>query len=201
MQLGFSRKSSGTVTFFLHCRAFGMRRANFRRRNIGPTSRWCGEYTLCPTYRDAIRLRQLCRGGNATDRSTAEAGPEIAFGRFRLLPTQRLLLAGDSPVSLGSRALDLLLVLVERPGALLSKQELMVKVWPGIFVDEGNLKVQISMLRRALGDGEAGNRYIATIAGRGYCFVMPVHRTGYPEPAAPQPIATERLDNLPAALP
>jgi predicted ATPase/DNA-binding winged helix-turn-helix (wHTH) protein len=106
----------------------------------------------------------------------AEKPSEISFGAFRLLPTQRLLLEGDRPVHVGSRARDILIALLERPGQLLSKQELLDRVWPDTFVEEGNLKVHVAALRRALGDGQAGKRYIANIPGRGYSFVAPVHR-------------------------
>ena len=64
--------------------------------------------------------------------------------------------------------------LVERPGELVSKSELMARVWPNTFVEEGNLKVQVAGLRRALGDGRGSNRYLATVPGRGYRFVAPV---------------------------
>jgi DNA-binding winged helix-turn-helix (wHTH) protein len=99
----------------------------------------------------------------------------ISFGPFHILPRRRLLLEGDQPLRLGSRAFDLLVVLVERAGRLVSKDELRSLVWPGTFVADGNLKVQIATLRRALRDGEDdGNRYIATVGGRGYWFVAPV---------------------------
>ena len=77
----------------------------------------------------------------------------ISFGPFRLVPTQRLLLEDDNPVRVGSRALDILTALVERPGELVGKHELMARVWRGTFVEEGNLKFQVGALRRALGDG------------------------------------------------
>lgn len=64
----------------------------------------------------------------------------ISFGPFRLVPTQRLLLEDDNPVRVGSRALDILTALVERPGELVGKDELMALVWRGTFVEEGNLK-------------------------------------------------------------
>jgi DNA-binding winged helix-turn-helix (wHTH) protein len=99
---------------------------------------------------------------------------EVSFGPFRLLPAQFLLLEGDKPVPLGSRALELLIVLLERPGELVSKQELMARVWPNIFVESANLTVHISALRRRLRDGRDGNRFIINIPGRGYCFVAPV---------------------------
>jgi DNA-binding winged helix-turn-helix (wHTH) protein len=98
----------------------------------------------------------------------------ISFGPFHLLRTQRLLLDGQRPVRLGSRALDILIALVERAGQLVSKRELMAVVWPDTVVVEANLTVHVVALRRALGDGQAGNRYIVNICGRGYQFVAPV---------------------------
>src|SRR5215475_4704390 len=78
----------------------------------------------------------------------ARAAPaEVSFGPFRLLPTQFLLLKGDKPVSLGSRALEILTMLLERRGELVSKQELMARVWPDVFVEPANLTVHISALR------------------------------------------------------
>ena len=99
---------------------------------------------------------------------------EIAFGRFRLFPTQFLLLEGEEQTRLGSRALEILAVLLERPGELVSKQELMDRVWPNVFVEPANLTVHISALRRKLHDGCDGNRFIINVPGRGYSFVAPV---------------------------
>jgi DNA-binding winged helix-turn-helix (wHTH) protein len=99
---------------------------------------------------------------------------EVSFGPFRLLPAQFLLLEGDKSVPLGSRALEMLIVLLERPGELVTKQELMARVWPNLFVEPANLTVHISALRRRLRDGRDGNRFIINIPGRGYRFVAPV---------------------------
>ena len=99
---------------------------------------------------------------------------EVSFGPFRLLPAQFLLLEGDKPVPLGSRAMHILIVLLERPGELVTKQELMTRVWPNLFVEPANLTVHVSALRRALRDGHDGNRFIINIPGRGYCFVTPI---------------------------
>jgi DNA-binding winged helix-turn-helix (wHTH) protein len=99
---------------------------------------------------------------------------KILFGPFRLLPTQFLLLEGDQPVPLGSRALEILIALLERHGELVSRQDLMARVWPNVFVEPANLTVHMSALRRALRDGQNGNRFIVNIPGRGYCFVAPV---------------------------
>ncbi len=99
---------------------------------------------------------------------------EVSFGPFRLLPAQFLLLEGNKPVPLGSRAHHILVVLLERPGELVTKQELMARVWPNLFVEPANLTVHISALRRALRDGRDGNRFIINVPGRGYCFVAPI---------------------------
>ena len=99
---------------------------------------------------------------------------EILFGPFRLLPAQFLLLEGDKPVPLGSRALHILMVLLERPGEVITQQELMARVWPNEIVVQANLTVHIYALRRALRDGRDGSRFIINIRGRGYCFVTPI---------------------------
>jgi DNA-binding winged helix-turn-helix (wHTH) protein len=80
------------------------------------------------------------------------------------------LLKGNEPVSLSGRAFDLVIALVERPGEVVSKSELIAKVWPETFVAEGNLKSRIAALRRVLAGGQPGDRYISTIVGRGYCL-------------------------------
>jgi DNA-binding winged helix-turn-helix (wHTH) protein len=98
----------------------------------------------------------------------------IAFGPFRVFPIQRLLTKSGKPIQLGSRAFDILVTLLERPGELVSKEALIARVWPSTFVDQANLAVQIGGLRRALDDGHRGNRYILNIPGRGYRFVAPV---------------------------
>jgi DNA-binding winged helix-turn-helix (wHTH) protein len=119
-------------------------------------------------------LRPFPSETTTADLTAALAVPTMSFGPFHVLPKQRLLLEGDRPVRLGSRALDILVALVERAGELVSKSELMARVWPGIVVEDSNLKVQIAALRHALRDGEKGGRYISTVAGRGYWFVAPV---------------------------
>src|SRR6266478_5585270 len=100
----------------------------------------------------------------------------ISFGPYRLLAAQRLLLERDKPVRLGSRAFDVLAALVERAGEVVAKEQLIARAWPQTFVEESNLKIQVSALRRALGDGQGGNRYVLTVPGRGYNFVAPVRR-------------------------
>jgi DNA-binding winged helix-turn-helix (wHTH) protein len=134
----------------------------------------------------------------AADRVAARPEGALAFGTFRLLSARRLLLQGDQPVRLGSRAIEILIALVERPGELVTKAELMARAWPSTFVEEGNLKVQVAGLRRALGDRRGSGQYVVTIPGRGYRFVAPVI---FSEalPARPE-AAAERGHNLPAAV-
>jgi predicted ATPase/DNA-binding winged helix-turn-helix (wHTH) protein len=123
-------------------------------------------------------------------------GGTISFGPYRLLAAQRLVLEGDKPVRLGSRAFDILTALVERAGEVVSKEELIARAWPKMFVEEANLKIQVSALRRALGDGQGDNRYVATVVGRGYNFVA---QTRKEEPSPSPTIATVALHNLPFA--
>lgn len=107
---------------------------------------------------------------------------------------------GDKALRLGSRALEVLIALVERPGELVTKDELMARVWPTTVVEECNLKVHVAALRRALADGQAGNRYLATIPGRGYRFVAPITVAESASTSAPQTAATKHAHNLPLML-
>lgn len=102
-------------------------------------------------------------------------------------------------VALGARALDILVVLVSRPNQPVGKTELMAEVWPDVIVGEGSLRFHVSSLRKALGDGEGGARYISTLAGRGYCFVAPLAREG-PAETALGAVRSHRT-NVPAPLP
>jgi DNA-binding winged helix-turn-helix (wHTH) protein len=130
------------------------------------------------------------------DRSTASAEPLFAFGPFRFFPARQLLSEGETPIRLGSRALEILAALVERPGQLVSRDELTARVWPNTVVEESNLKVNVAALRRALGEGRLGRQYIATVSGRGYRFVAPVE---FSAPAL-RSARAERARNLPVPL-
>jgi predicted ATPase/DNA-binding winged helix-turn-helix (wHTH) protein len=117
----------------------------------------------------------------------------FVFGPFRLLVERRELLAHGVPVTLGQRAFDILLMLVSRHGQLVTKDELMAEIWPGVVVEENNIQVHVSALRKVLGTAAEGERYLLTVAGRGYRFVAAVQR----ESAAPiensaQSLAPER---------
>jgi DNA-binding winged helix-turn-helix (wHTH) protein len=104
----------------------------------------------------------------------------FSFGPFRIAPHARLVERDGSTTPLGSRAFGLLCVLVSRPGEVVSKGELMAKVWPDVTVAESSLRFHIAQLRRALGDGQEGERYVTNVPGRGYCFVAPAGRAAFP---------------------
>ncbi len=108
----------------------------------------------------------------------------FAFGPFVLIPGQRLLLEDGRQVRLGSRALDILIVLLARAGEVVSKTELMSVAWPNVHVEEANLRVHIGALRKLLGDHGASARFIENVPGRGYCFVAKVTGHTETEPAA-----------------
>jgi DNA-binding winged helix-turn-helix (wHTH) protein len=111
----------------------------------------------------------FCRGSMA-------AGDIISFGPYRLIPAQRLLLRGEETVDVGSRALDILIALAEVAGEVVGQRALIARAWPNVVVGEGSLRVAIADLRKVLGDGQNGDRYITNVTGRGYCFVAPVSR-------------------------
>jgi predicted ATPase/DNA-binding winged helix-turn-helix (wHTH) protein len=102
---------------------------------------------------------------------------EYLFGPFRLIASERLLLNGTTPVGLGGRALDILTVLLERAGEVISHKELVERVWSDVIVESSSLRVHIAGLRKALGDGRDGARYITNVPGKGYCFVAAIQRS------------------------
>jgi DNA-binding winged helix-turn-helix (wHTH) protein len=88
----------------------------------------------------------------------------FAFGSFRLIPAQRMLIEDGKPLRLGSRTLDILVTLIESAGETIGKDQLIARTWPDTVIDEGALRVHVAALRKApLGDGRAGKRYIANI--------------------------------------
>jgi DNA-binding winged helix-turn-helix (wHTH) protein len=111
-----------------------------------------------------------------------------SFGPFHLSPAARLIERDGLPLALGGRALDLLIVLVERAGEVVSHTELMRRVWRGLIVSPNNVRVHMTLLRKVLGDGVGSARYIQNVVAQGYCFVAPVRRriVDPPEPAITQ---------------
>src|SRR6201994_423236 len=96
---------------------------------------------------------------------------KLGFGPFELSIGERVLQRDGQVLPLGDRALDILTYLADRSGEIVAKQELIDHVWPEVTVEEGSLRVHVAAIRKALGDGQFGNRYIANIKGRGYSFV------------------------------
>jgi DNA-binding winged helix-turn-helix (wHTH) protein len=107
-----------------------------------------------------------------------------AFGPFRLMPERQLLMRGETPIRIGSRALDILQVLLDCAGEVVGKRERLSRVWPDMSVEEGNLKTNIAVLRRALGDETGKATYIATVTGRGYRFIARVQASEAISPAS-----------------
>src|SRR5271154_5850655 len=125
-------------------------------------------------------------------------GERLKFGEFELAPVARALWRRGESVRLGSRALEILIALASRPGQILSKDDLTQMVWRGALVDDTALRVGISAVRKALGNG--GDRYITTVPGRGYCFVLDVETTAtHPAPENP-PFKRLKPQRLPAQI-
>ena len=103
--------------------------------------------------------------------SSAAVLRKLRFGPFELSIGERILRRDGQVLPLGGRALDILIYLVDRPGEVIAKQQLIDRVWSDVTVEEGSLRVHVAAIRKVLGDGQFGNRYIANIKGRGYSFV------------------------------
>jgi len=117
----------------------------------------------------------------------------LKFGRFQVLPHRREFLAEEVPVALGSRAFDVLMVLIEAGGELVTKDEILSRVWPGMVVEEHSLQFHVSALRKVLGEDRG---FIKTISGRGYQFVADITAA-----AGEQEALANRSADLPPPLP
>ena len=122
----------------------------------------------------------------------ADMNEVFRFGPFKLVPATRTLRKEGSEVVVGSRAFDILVALVEGEGKVLTRRELMACAWSGLVVEESNVRVQVAHLRRTLGCGQDGARFIASVAGRGYCFVAEVAREQEAQPSRPAVTAGPR---------
>ncbi len=121
----------------------------------------------------------------------------LRFGPFELNVAERSLRKANQVIPLGGRAYDILIALLENAGEVVGKAELIARAWPDVTVEEGSLRVHLSALRKALGDGQFGNKYIASIQGHGYSFIASVTRL----PAnRDRSSGSEGLSNLPPAL-
>jgi DNA-binding winged helix-turn-helix (wHTH) protein len=136
----------------------------------------------------------------ATATAVVQKTDEVSFGPFKLVVSERFLTRRGAPVELGARALDILIALISTPNELVSKKDLMSRVWPDVTVEEGSLRFHMAGLRKALGDGKDGARYVTTLAGRGYCFVAPVASASSARSNAPVATAEFRHANLPSRL-
>ena len=122
----------------------------------------------------------------------------LTFGPFRLFPAERRLEKEGRPVRLGGRALDLLIVLGERPGEVVSNRVLLESVWPDVTVEESSLRFHIKNLRKVLSDNQSGARYVANVPGRGYCLAVPVERIDRMDAAKTGGAPGAARTNLPA---
>ncbi|RVE91917.1 adenylate cyclase [Sinorhizobium meliloti] len=133
--------------------------------------------------------------GQALPAGTAIADVAVTFGPFSLYPGRHVLLKDGEPLSIGSRALEILIALVEQAGELVSKDDLTARAWPNATVEESNLRAQIALLRKVLGDDQTTPRYVVAVPSRGYRFVAPITRMPL------EPAAGELVDNnLPKQL-
>jgi predicted ATPase/DNA-binding winged helix-turn-helix (wHTH) protein len=129
--------------------------------------------------------------------STSSLNEVVSFGPYRLDPVRHVLREGDKTLRLGSRALEILIMLVERAGEIVTKSELLSRVWPKCVVQEATLRVHIAALRKALGEDEGGVRYVENYSGRGYRFVGHVVRTY----AAPWSGSADSCESVPFKTP
>src|SRR6202043_3450162 len=104
------------------------------------------------------------------------AAIRLRFGPFELNVAERALKKANQVIPTGGRAYDILIALLEKAGEVVPKDELIAKAWPDVTVEEGSLRVHLSALRKALGDGQFGTKYIENVQGRGYSFVVPIKR-------------------------
>jgi predicted ATPase/DNA-binding winged helix-turn-helix (wHTH) protein len=124
----------------------------------------------------------------------------VSFGPFRLNAGRRLLEHRGEPVHIGDRALDILIVLAERAGEVVSKKDLVKHVWFEVNVDEGSLRFHMAALRKVLGDGSKGARYVVNVRGRGYSLVAPVSRSSVQIESGVQSRPPEHSRSLPPPL-
>jgi predicted ATPase/DNA-binding winged helix-turn-helix (wHTH) protein len=137
---------------------------------------------LCSLVRSTVLLRQSWKSarpghvGLSTMSSDSRFHATLMFGPFELSTRERVLRRDGVVLPLGGRALDILIYLAERPGEVVGKKQLIDRVWSNVNVEEGSLRVHVAAIRKALADGQYGNRYVANVQGRGYSFVGQVTR-------------------------
>src|SRR5215467_11109517 len=117
-----------------------------------------------------VRVQDLNRSKDGLWGEKPMSGDEVRFGGFRLDFRRRELSRDGDIVQLGSRAIDILCVLTSAKGNVVTKDDIMERVWPGLVVAESNIQVHVSALRKALDEGKDGLRYLIAVPGRGYRF-------------------------------
>jgi predicted ATPase/DNA-binding winged helix-turn-helix (wHTH) protein len=171
-----------------------------------PTS---ASFGLPDTYRHISRRWVSSAKGRSLDINEPPFVQHLYFfGPFKLNVEERLLYRDGVQLELGSRSMGILTMLVERAGEVVDKKELLAHTWPNIFVEESSLRVHLAGLRKVLGEGQEGARYITNIHGRGYCFVAPVTHSSArnrdplaaPNPAKDAAVAPDRLHGVPVRL-
>jgi predicted ATPase/DNA-binding winged helix-turn-helix (wHTH) protein len=151
---------------------------------------------LCRTDEEPI-LEVMAKPIMPAEQAGSSSAIRIVFGPFEVNVAERTLKKADEAIPLGARAFDILIALTDRAGGVVTKAELIASAWPDVTVEEGSLRVHLSALRKALGDGQFSNRYISNVPGRGYCFVAPViRRVGKQDKGG----GFAGLSNLPPAL-
>ncbi|MEA2781882.1 MAG: hypothetical protein QOK29_3426, partial [Rhodospirillaceae bacterium] len=167
---------------------------------MGERRETLGAATAASRRKNSVSFGRARYSARAMD-SVSGAPAIISFGRFRILPDRRELLADGRSIKLGSRAFDLLMVLIEARGELVTKDEILSRVWPGTLVGENNLHIQMSALRKALGEDRG---FIQTQSGRGYRFVAEITKGGVEQErgnASLAPMSDARIaTNLPAPI-
>jgi DNA-binding winged helix-turn-helix (wHTH) protein len=122
----------------------------------------------------------------------------LSFGPFSLCVAERLLKNADEPIPIGGRALDVLIALAERAGEVVPHKQLISTVWRGVTVGDANFRAHVAAVRKALGDGRDGARYVTNVSSMGYCFVAPVTRSSARQTAPVIGVTlTERVQRLP----
>src|SRR5260370_38115372 len=167
-----------------------LRTAHLRRHNFALVP--CADVKCKPT--------QSVKKNDSMTTPPAQSKERVSFGPFNLVPSERLLTKGDVRVELSGRAYDILVTLLSRPNEVVTKNDLIAQAWPGITVKEGSLRFHVAGLRKALGDGKEGARYISTSSGRGYIFVAPISRSSISAQPTIEPSASFHHYNLPGRL-
>ena len=167
---------------------------------MGPSDQKCGR-ARSPTARLPSGAQSPRGQGEADPASAGASAPQgtvASFGPFRLHATERILEKNGTPLTIGSRALDILITLLERAPSVISKRELVRRAWGDLVVDEGSLRVHITALRKQLDNGDSSVSYVSNVHGRGYCFAGAV--TWAAAEATPKARAVPRLPRGPLLM-